>query len=141
MSKFVLSIVSPAEGDAKYGKAWISRPLEVKSDLRTPAHTALRRRNPHMTIDEASRYAGQIVAKDPGAVSVESSTGLLFRIDTEENAPHLCPCCGRLVLRDDHRYADTENAHCLGCFTWEVDAPPHLPENSAHSTTDQKEKR
>ncbi|MFE0472630.1 hypothetical protein ACFW2V_13545 [Streptomyces sp. NPDC058947] len=132
---FVLTVIQPPEGVAKYGKATVFQPCPERKNLHTLAYRALRERNPHMDLGTASRYAEQIVRKPFGQEVVEASTGLLFRIDRAEEAPHPCPCedgCGRLVLPTDHLYADAEDAYCPGCFTWDRNVPACLPENSAH---------
>jgi hypothetical protein len=132
---FVLSIIQPPEGEAKYGKATVSEPLP-RGRLFTLAYWALRNRDGWMHPEVANRYAEQVMSKGLGKESVETGTGLHFRVDAVENAPHICPCeggCGRLVLPDDHAYADAEDAYCDGCFTWDRNTPACLPANSAHT--------
>lgn len=135
---FVLSVIRPPEGEAKYGKATVFESFPERRNLHILAYQALRDSNPYMPLGEASRYATQIISKDCGSEVVESSTGLHFRIDSAEDAPHACPCgegeCGRLVLPSDHPYAHAEDAYCTGCFTWDRNTAACLPVNSAHST-------
>lgn len=112
----------------------MSAPLP-KEELFTLAYWALRKRDGWMHPEVANRYAEQVMSKNVGEESVETGTGLYFRVDSADSAPHACPCdgCGRLVLPDDHAYATAEDAYCLGCFTWSRDIPACLPENSAHT--------
>jgi hypothetical protein len=131
---FVLSVIQRPEGQALYGKAKVfNAPFMERRNLRTPAYRMLREHNPDMDLGEASRYAEQISRKECGFVVAEASTGLRFRVDQEEAAPHACPCCKRLVLPTDHAYADKDDAFCLGCFTWSRDIEQCLPENTAHA--------
>lgn len=81
---FVLSIVQPPEGEARYGKVTVFDPLPERKNLHTLAYRALRERNPHMDSGMASRYAEQIARKGIGEEVVEASTGLRFRIDLAE---------------------------------------------------------
>ncbi|MCP9209570.1 hypothetical protein [Streptomyces cucumeris] len=131
---FVLSVIQPPEGEARYGKATVSTPVPERKNLHTIAYWAMRKHSPHMHPDEISRYAGQIANKKTGEVAVEASTGLAFRVDEEEDAPHACPCCERLVLPEDHAHASAEDAYCLGCFTWDRNTEQCLPGNSAHAS-------
>ncbi|MBD3004607.1 hypothetical protein [Streptomyces sp. 5-10] len=128
---FVLSVVKPPEGEAKYGKAEVCEPVAERGKLFTQVYWALRERNGWMHPEVANKHAEGVYLIDTG--STVTCEGLTFRIDKAENAPHACPCCGRLVLPDDHSFAAPRDADCLGCFTWEVDAPAHLPQNSAHA--------
>ena len=128
---FVLSVITPPQGAAGYGTATASDPKSL-DDLHTVAYWALRTAAPWMHADELSRYAGQIVSTTSGAEKVESFTGLRFRIDAEEDAPHPCPCCLRLVLPKDYIYADAKDAYCLGCVAWKRDIPACLAVNTAH---------
>lgn len=130
---FVLSVVTPPEGAAKYGKATVSNPFPERDQLHTVAYWAMRKRAPWMHPDEISRYAGQVTTKVVGAETVEASTGLRFRVDTAEDAPHPCSCCQRLVLPTVHALAHADDAVCTGCFTWDRNIPACLPESSAHA--------
>lgn len=140
MRGFILSVVRPAVGEAKFGKATVSGPFPRRADLRNFAFDVLReyeQGSPAMPESQAWRYAEQISEKPLGVESVELRLGLHFRIDKAEDAPHPCPCCGRLVLPTDHAYAHDKNAYCLGCFTWNRSTPAGLPENTAHATREE----
>jgi hypothetical protein len=132
---FVLAAVRPSEGEAKYGKA-----LVPEQDPFTTAGSAIRlliwifsqEASVPVTLGEA-REIGRGLIDAPGREIRHSPTGLTFRIDPADKAPHACPCCGRLVLPEDHAYAAAEDAYCLGCFTWDRNTPACLPANSAHT--------
>lgn len=134
---FVLSYVLPPADGAAFGKATVFDPLPERKNLHTLAYRALTRSNPHMDLGMASRYAEQIMRKDTGTECVEASTGITFRIDHEDRAPNACPCCGRLVKWGDHVFAGSDDAYCLGCYTWDRNTPQCLPENSAHSANEE----
>ncbi len=68
---------------------------------------------------------------------MHTQSGLIFRTDPAESAPHPCPCCLRLVLPTDHEQASLEDAYCLGCFTWDRNTAQCLPANSAHPATEE----
>jgi hypothetical protein len=133
---FVLSVIQPPKGEAEYGKATVSEPHADRGKLFTLAYWAIRKRDGWLHPEVANRSAEPILSMAVGEEVVEAHTGLRFRIDSAENAPHPCPCedgCGRLVLPDQHAYADAEDAYCLGCFTWDRNTPACLPANSAHA--------
>lgn len=129
---FVLSIVQPARRGSKYGTAHVTTAMDEKSLLRNLAREALKDANPHMEDGQAERYAMHIVNLDAGAWSVDLSTGLRFRIDSTDRTPHPCPCCGALVLPEDHPCATLGDAYCVGCIAFKRDVPKCLPDNSAH---------
>jgi hypothetical protein len=129
---YVLSYVQPPKDGAAFGKAVVLDPRKHTSHTAVQVSAVLREHNPHMTRSEADRYGLQIARKDLRVESVESSTGLRFRIDSEDRAPNVCPCCGRLVDFGDHVLAGSDDAYCLGCFTWKRGMTPCLPENTAH---------
>ncbi|MBD3004606.1 hypothetical protein [Streptomyces sp. 5-10] len=136
---FVLSAISPPEGEAKYGKARVCSPRERKPHVISQVSEILRKRDPRMSVKEADLYGLQIARAELGFVSVVASMGLRFRVDDINNKPHPCPCCDRLVVVTDHAYAYNEDALCLGCSTWNRNIPACLPENSAHATKEERE--
>jgi hypothetical protein len=136
---FILSVTLPPANGAAFGASTVCTPLPARKDLHTPIYWALRKAAPWMHPDELSRYAGQIREKDLGKEVVEASTGLRFRIDPADNAPHPCPCCARLVLPTDHAHAHADDAYCLGCYTWEGSMPDCAPANTAHPVTEESE--
>lgn len=130
---FVLSAIRPPEGGARYGKAVLcyfasaGSAIELVGGLFSQSSDADRS-------EEAKEIALGLVDA-PGREIRHDGTGLTFRVDPLSSAPHPCPCCGRLVLPDDHAYADAEDAFCPGCFTWDRNVPACLPENSAHANS------
>lgn len=129
---FVLSVVQPARGRAGRGTAAVSDPEPDRDALRTAAYQAVQEAAPWAQPDQLSRYAEQIVGREDGVWSVDSSTGLRFRIDKAESAPRVCPCCYGLVLPDDYPYAKPRDSHCRGCVAFGRDTPKCLPMNTAH---------
>lgn len=132
---YVLTIVHPPVAPAAFGKSLVSaaRPSQLFA-----AELAVHQ----LTLEgvdrgEASRFAASIwsASEEIGKEVRHEPTGLTFRIDPADNAPHSCPCdgCGRLVLPTDHRDAGMEDAYCLGCFTWNRDDIQCLPANTAHT--------
>jgi hypothetical protein len=138
---FVLSYTLPPVGGAKYGKARTLEIAEKPHAIAAATEVLVARR-----IDryEAERYALALARKDTGTNWVHTATGIVFRIDPADRAPNSCPCCGRLVLPGDHALAGTEDAYCLGCFTWKRGMAPCSPHESAHAnpwTTSTKDAR
>jgi hypothetical protein len=142
---YVLVFTLPPVNGAAFGKAAVFDPCPERRNLHTLAYRALRKHNPHMDMGTASRYAEQITRKDTGTECVETSTGITFRIDTEDKAPNACPCCGRLVKWGDHAFAGSDDAYCDGCYTWGDDAKISCdPNHTAHAnpwTTDTADAR
>jgi hypothetical protein len=137
---YVLSVIHPPEAPAAYGKAEVFEPVAVRimgygRVLRIAASYGL------LPTHEASDMLTEVLSSmRPGEEWVHDPTGLTFRIDPADNAPHPCPCgedednpCGRLVLPTDHAYADQDDAYCGGCFTWNRGAVACLPANTAHT--------
>lgn len=130
---FVLSVIHLPEGEAKYGKVRVSPALPAWMTVRDAAFDVLcEQRGSGVSQDEAWLFAEQFMDK-VGVDLTEPKTGLVLRMDKEEDAPHPCPCCGRRVLPDDHADAGAEDAFCLGCFTWDRNVPACLAKNSAHT--------
>jgi hypothetical protein len=128
---FVLSYVLPPEGGAKYGKATVQ-------DFQHPANAAAAVRD--VLIEHGVKRAeavkfGLMLAQEGYSTNWEyTGTGLVFRIDPEDRAPNACPCCGRLVQFGDHAFAGSDDAYCLGCYTWGDDAKIGCdPNHSAHA--------
>ena len=134
---YVLSITRPPVNGAAFGKATVLEPRAHKAHAASQASKILREHNPGMDRSTADRYGLQIARKDLGVECVEASTGLRFRIDPLDRAPNACPCCERLVNFEDHALAGSDDAYCLGCFTWKRGMEPCLPENTAHSTSEE----
>lgn len=135
---YVLTVIHPPTGGAAYGKAVTLDPVSTR--------TALMRRVEYVLTTEAGAdksdalsFALTVNSVDPGWETTHGS-GLAFRFDPADNAPHPCPCggedgedsCGRLVLPTDHAYAYIEDAYCTGCFTWKRGDVQCLPANTAH---------
>lgn len=137
---YVLTVIRPALKPAAYGRAEVSVPqpshaLAVEFAVRPLMDAGL-------PYPEATGFASQIWlgSEHPGAVVTHEATGLSFRIDPADNAPHPCPCgsdeddpCARLVLPNDHAFAFAPDAYCRGCFTWNRGDVPCLPANSGHT--------
>lgn len=137
---FVLSVIHPPEGEAKHGKAEVpeQKPFtSAGSAIMLVAWVFGGISLDTVTLGEA-REIGRGLMDAPGREIKHGSSGLTFRIDKVEDAPHPCPCCRGLVLPTDHAYAHDEDASCLGCFTWDRKIPPCLPENSAHVAEDEQ---
>lgn len=128
---FVLSYVVPPVGGAAFGKSTVLEPVHTMD--------AVHRRIMYILINDqdiyvrqAADFATTVTHELTGTERVHTGTGTTFRIDPEDRAPNACPCCGRLVLPGDHAFAGSEDAYCLGCYTWD-DTPACLPENSCHT--------
>ncbi|MER6605707.1 hypothetical protein ABT282_07275 [Streptomyces sp. NPDC000927] len=95
---FVLSVVSPPDGEAKYGKAEVLPPVSDREELFTQIYWTLRKRNGWMHPEVANKHAEGVWLADTG--SDVPCEGLTFRIDEVENAPHVCPCDSLEFIRD-----------------------------------------
>lgn len=133
---WVLSVIQKPEGGAAYGKAeTFHGHLNPLRASREAAEILIEAGVPGEDADRFGAYDLWPAARK-GISVTHDGTGLTFRIDEAENAPHSCPCedgCGRLVLPTDHPYADAEDAFCPGCFTWDRNTPACLPGNTAHA--------
>ena len=132
---FVLVVIRPAEGEAKYGKA------AVHDGLLNRLRAAQKGADVLIEAGVPEQEAHDFAAYDlwrPTKVGVfveHAGSGFTFRIDTPDAEMHTCSCCGRLIWNS--------RAHCSGCCTRHRDTPAccvrdHgipacLPENSAHS--------
>lgn len=128
---YVLSVIHPPVAPAAFGNAVVLDPVGTKE--------ALQRRVEYVLMTEAGADKGSAMAfgltvttSNPGWEIAEGSSGLVFRFDPADDAPHPCPCCGRLVLPTDHAYAHDPDAYCLGCWADSVN-PGCLPANTAHT--------
>lgn len=128
---FVLSIVLPPEEGAAFGESMVFDPVH-QLGLVPVAGSAFLFRRPEIIDRESARMALAMVTHAPLTTEVMHK-GVTFRIDPAEYPPNVCPCCGRLVKPDDHAFAGTPDAYCLGCFTWKRGVDACLPENSAHT--------
>ena len=131
---FVLSVTRPPADGAAFGMSRVISDLPTTAAVAREATWILCGEPFRGQAGDSRRLASSLVCRDPGTQWVDTDTGLTFRVDSADNAPHPCPCCARLVLPTDHAYAYTEDAYCLGCFTWKRDTPQCLPANTAHST-------
>lgn len=129
---YVLSIVRPPVAPAAFGQATVLDPVPyLARAAKTQAQRVLV--DAGVPAEEASEFGLTLSMRDLGTEWTHTGTGLTFRIDPEDRAPNACPCCGRLVNWQDHALAGSDDAYCLGCFTWERGMTPCLPENSAHT--------
>lgn len=76
--RYILTYTTPA------GDTIRCDPREYKAHAASQASRLLREFNPRMDRSTADRYGLQIARKEVGTECVEASTGLRFRIDTEE---------------------------------------------------------
>lgn len=140
---FTLGVIEPPQGEAKYGKAAVIPSLPDRMTVRNITFDKLWTADPNApaTPDEgpwehdaqAWKFAEQFMSAESGTELTDPRTGLHFRIDKAEDAPHPCSCCGRLVLPADHAYAHDPDAYCTGCYTWDRNVAACLPENTAHA--------
>jgi hypothetical protein len=130
---YVLSVIHPPVAPATFGRAVVSVP--VLSHALAAEFAVKPLMDAGLTYDEATHFASTVWldSEHPGAVLTHEATGLSFRIDPTDNAPHPCPCCGRLVVPSDHAYAHDPDAYCLGCYTWDRNTEGCLPANTAHT--------
>lgn len=129
---FVLSYVMSPKDGAKYGKATVHEPVRHVAHCAKAAELVLRQHAPHLSEGTARRYALQF-SRDhlTGTDWVETSTGIIFRIDPEERMPNACGCCGRLVKHGEDTYPGT--SYCDGCYTRHDDTKIECsPHNTAH---------
>lgn len=128
---YVLTFTRPPRPGAAFGPAKIHPKEKEKAQAAQRARGSLLRRG--VDNEAASTLALRLLDEPLGTEIRDAKTGRTYRIDDADNAPHLCPCCRRLVLPTDHADAHMEDAYCLGCFTWRRDVPQCLPANSAHT--------
>lgn len=131
---FVLSYVLPPVSGAAFGKSTVQ---EFAHPARAAAATRDLLISKGVDEREATRFSLTLARKGTGTGWVNTETGITFRIDPEDRAPNVCPCCGRLVKWGDHALAGSDDAYCLGCYTWDRNSNPCLPENTAHATDEE----
>src|SRR5574341_1640695 len=132
---FTLSVTRTPVNGAAFGTSRTLGPLPTTAAVARETAWLLAGSPFNVPTDEAKRYALSLARKDHGTEHTHTGTGLVFRTDPADQAPHPCPCCSRLVLPTDHAYATEEDAYCLGCFTWDRNVSACLPANSAHPVT------
>ena len=131
---FVLSYVMPPVDGAGYGKATVSDPIAPREVAFNLVLAAL----PGTEVGETRDFFQRKLWQKPWSQLItHEGSGIQFRLDDMQSAPNVCPCCGRLVLFGDHALAGSDDAYCLGCFTWERGMEPCLPENTAHSANEE----
>jgi hypothetical protein len=128
---FVLSIVRSPEEGAGFGKSLVYEAVNSEQAAADKGADLLILKGVRTL--EARSFATALAHELLGTERVHAGTGLIFRIDPEDQAPNVCPCCGRLVKWGDHAFAGSDDAYCLGCYTWDRNAGPCLPENTAHT--------
>ena len=139
---YVLSVIHPPVAPAAFGKA-VTPEQDPFSSLGSAVKLLVwlfSTEAPGTTTLGDAKAIGRELLDAPGREYRHAESGLTFRIDPADNAPHACPCnkgddnpCGRLVLPTDHADAHMEDAYCLGCFTWSRDVAACLPANTAHT--------
>lgn len=139
---YILSAVWTPRGKAKYGKALVppQDPFKTAGSATQLLFWIFSQYASNTATQGEAKEIGRGLIDAPGREIRHVPSGLTFRIDPVDAAPHPCPCdddtgnpCERLVLPDDHANADAEDALCLGCFTWRRGMVACLPENSAHA--------
>lgn len=129
---YVLSVVHPPIGLAAYGRAVVSSPaLHRGWAVRAPGRLIMQ--DFGCSQSDADALTNAMRTLPDGTPCTDVATGLTFRIDLADSAPHPCPCCDRLVLPTNHAYAADEDTYCDGCFTWSHNIPACLPANTAHT--------
>lgn len=128
---YALTVIHPPVPPAAFGKAVVLDPVATKGALQRQIEYVL------MTEAGSDKFGAMafgltIITADPGWV-IQHESGMSFRVDPADNAPHPCPCCGRLVLPGDHALADHDDVLCVGCFTWNIVPVGCLPANTAHT--------
>jgi len=128
---YVLSVIMPPVAPAAFGQAIVTEPVIGEQYAADAAGDVL--------IDmgvrtlEARTFGIYLAGADVGTNVTHRPSALVFRIDPADQAPHPCPCCGRLVLPEDHADAHLDDAYCLGCFTWDRNVPACQPGLTAHT--------
>jgi hypothetical protein len=139
---YVLTVIHPPVNGAAFGKAVVLDPVPYHATAAKRQARYVLETEGGATHEESGDFGMKLVLAEVGRLVTHEPSGLTFRIDPADSAPHPCPCgneedgeniCRRLVLPTDHAYADAEDAYCLGCFTWSRDVEACLPENTAHA--------
>lgn len=128
---FVLSVVMPPVAPAAFGQASITEVVTEKQHAVDVAGDILIRMD--VPVMAARQFGIRLGDTDTSTDVLHETSGVVFRIDDAEFPPNVCPCCDRLVKPGDHAMARTDDAYCLGCFTWKRDMIACLPENTAHT--------
>lgn len=126
---FVLTYVLPPVSGAAFGKAAVSDPLTSREVLFNLVLDTIPETDPEETRRWFQRSLWQ---REWGELVTHKDSGVQFMITTPDRAGNACGCCGRLVKWSDHPLAGSEDAYCDGCYTWDRDSEPCLPENTAH---------
>lgn len=129
---YVLTVIHPPVNGAAFGKAVTLDPVRYHATAAKRQARYVLETEGGTTREESGEFGVKLVRAENGRLITHEWSGLAFRIDRADNAPHPCPCCGRLVEPGDHAYAHDEDAYCLGCFTWSRNVEACLPENTAH---------
>lgn len=129
---YVLSVIKPPENGAAFGKAEVHPPMQA---LQSAAVVVTLTLVTFANVEdrEAEKFGLSLLTKRTSADIRHDASGIIFRIDPEGRAPNACPCCGRLVTWGDHALAGSDDAYCLGCFTWKRGMVPCSPHESAHA--------
>ena len=130
---FVLSYVLPPVEGAAFGKATVFEPVTTLEAVHRHVLWVLRMEH-QVPARKAAEFATALTHELISTARVHTGTGIVFRIDPEDNPPNVCPCCGRLVKPGDHAFAGDSDAYCDGCYTWndasKISCGPH---HSAHA--------
>jgi hypothetical protein len=134
---YVLSVIHPPIEPAAFGKAEVYTELPTLYRVAVEAYDVLREwasDQEYPPSDLVLSHFVEDLSRTPlGQTYEHKGWGIAMRRDAADQAPHPCPCCGRLVLPTDHAYAHLDDAFCLGCFTWSRSMTACLPANTAHT--------
>ncbi len=129
---YVVSLVHPPVGGAAFGKSAVDY-VPTLGLVATATYRLITRESPFVSLSDA-RTLAQITAQVDLSTDIEHVSGLTVRCDPQDEAPHPCWCCERLVLPTDHALAGEEDALCTGCYTWARGEDQCLHEHSAHAS-------
>jgi hypothetical protein len=135
-TEYVLTVVRPSEGEAKYGKATVHGGLHSRlKAAQKGADVLIKAGVPEGEARTFGAYDLWIPTK-LGAFVEHPGTRLTFCTDTPDQKKYACSCCGRLSWGN--------RTHCSGCCTGhrdtpaccirDHDTPACLPENTAHAS-------
>jgi hypothetical protein len=132
---YVLSVIHPPVPPAAYGRAVTPAQdpfTSLGSAVKLVVWVLSTERPGTATLGDA-KVIGRELMDAPGREFRHAESGLTFRIDPADDAPHPCPCCERLVLPGDHALAHHEDALCEGCYTWARGVTACQPGRTAHT--------
>lgn len=130
---YVLSVIHPPVAPAAFGRAVVLDPVAYHATAAKRQARYVLEMEGGVSREESGEFGIKLVLAQHGTPVTHKPTGFTFRIDPADEAPHPCPCCGRLVLPTDHAEAAMDDAYCLGCFTWDSKISGCWPDRTAHT--------